>query len=549
MIRQICRSSATLVGLAIVLCLSMPALALDSDTTFADSVEVRVVNVEAVVTDRSGVRIFGLKPEDFELTVDGEEMPIEFFTEIRGGQALRDVGASPWDIAPISEGQAQGTSYLVFVDDFFSIGVDRNRVLQALRDQLDFLGNDDRMAIVSWDGARPQMLTSWTSNIRQLNSALREASTRPAKGLMRYAERRSMLAGSFRNRSRFVLATRSLDITERAYARLLIDQVGDVVSAASATLRGFAAPPGRKVMLLVSGGWPFAPVDFITGTPINAQFEYSLERGERLYGPLIETANLLGYTLYPIDSPGLQADSGISAGSNLAFRNSTGPRSLDFYRETELHYSLQYLARETGGRALINGQRQEPLSLVADDTRSFYWMGFTPQKTGDGEIREIRLEMRQPDFRIRSRSGFRDLSVAEEVTMQVESSLLFGNPAGSDQLAVVIGKVNALKRKRMAVPVSLTLPASAVALLQTGDDEYVADLEIRVAAIDAKGDRSEVVTLPWRVVRNQLPDSDETLEYATALQLRRTSQDLVIAVFDTNSGELFSVSAKVDPVS
>jgi VWFA-related protein len=532
-----------------VLSLPLPALAQSSDSTFAESIDVRVVNVEAVVTDRNGVRIFGLTPEDFQLTVDGEDVPIEFFTEIRGGQVLRDVGSSAWDIAPISDGQASGTSYLVFVDDFFSIGIDRDRVLRALQDQLAFLGNEDRMAIVSWDGARPQMLTSWTSDVRKLSTALRRASTRPAEGLKRYAERRTLLAGSFSARPRFSVLSRQLEITERTYANLLIDQVTEAVDAAAATLRGFAAPPGRKVMLLVSGGWPFAPVDFITGTPLSARFENSLARGEQLYGPLIETANLLGYTLYPIDSPGLQTDSGISASSNQAFRASVGPRTLDFYRETELHYSLRYLARETGGRALINGQRQEPLSLVAEDTRSFYWMGFTPERTGDGEIREIRLEMRQPEFTIRSRSGFRDLSVAEEVTMQVESSLLFGNPAGSDQLAVVIGAGDRLNRKKMAVPLSLSLPASAVTLLQTGDHEYVADLEIRVAAIDARGNRSDVTTIPWRVTRGQLPKEDESIEFSTALEVRRQPQDLVVAVFDTKSGALFSASAKVDPIS
>ena len=102
MIRQAMTSSATLAGLAIALCVSQPALAVPSDKTFADSVDVRVVNVEAVVTDRSGVRIFGLIPEDFKLTVDGKTVPIEFFTEVRGGQALRDIGASAWDVAPIS---------------------------------------------------------------------------------------------------------------------------------------------------------------------------------------------------------------------------------------------------------------------------------------------------------------------------------------------------------------------------------------------------------------------------------------------------------------
>ena len=157
MTKQFSRSSAVLLGIAMVLSLPFPASAQSSDSTFVESIDVRVVNVEAVVTDRNGVRIFGLTPEDFQLTVDGEEVPIEFFTEIRGGQVLRDVGASPWDIAPISEGQAQGTSYLVFIDDFFSIGVDRNRVLRALRDQLSFLGSEDRMSIVSWDGAQQRL--------------------------------------------------------------------------------------------------------------------------------------------------------------------------------------------------------------------------------------------------------------------------------------------------------------------------------------------------------------------------------------------------------
>ncbi|MCY3971427.1 MAG: hypothetical protein OXG74_15955, partial [Acidobacteria bacterium] len=49
---------------------------------FADVIDVRVVNVEVVVTDRKGNRIRGLEASDFELRVDGEPVPIEYFTEI-----------------------------------------------------------------------------------------------------------------------------------------------------------------------------------------------------------------------------------------------------------------------------------------------------------------------------------------------------------------------------------------------------------------------------------------------------------------------------------
>ena len=543
------KDSRMLAGMAMTLLLPVSILAQAPASTFTESVEVRVVNVEAVVTDRGGVRVFGLTPEDFRLLVDGEEVPIDFFTEFRGGKALRDVGTSPWEIAPISESQAEGTSYLVFIDDFFTVAIDRNRVLRALEDQLAFLQPEDRMAIVAWDGARTEMLSRWSSSGRELTKALRNASSRRAQGLRRVAERRSILSGRFLTRQLRFVGGRYLDITERVYAQILIDQVKDAASAASATLRGFGAPPGRKVMLLVSGGWPFAPADFVTGDPISAELDYHFERGEEIYGPLMETANLLGYTLYPIDAPGLQTDTGVNAASDLAFRRSSGVRSLDFYRETELHYSLWYLARETGGRALINGQREEPLSLVADDTRSFYWLGFVPRRTGDGEIHTIELEMRRPGFRARTRSGYRDLSLDEEITMQVASTLLFGYPAHSDQLAVEIGRSQRQKRKSMLVPVTVRLPVSAVAFLPAGDDEYTAELEIRIAALDEQGDRSEVTTLPWRVTLAKLPEGNEIIEYTTSVGMRRQQHDLVVAVYDTKTGALFSSSAQVVPVS
>jgi VWFA-related protein len=528
------------------LLLPLPAGAQDSNDSFGESIDVRVVNVEAVVTDRAGTRVFGLTPDDFQVLVDGEEVPIDFFTEFRGGRALRDVGASPWGVAPISDVQAEGTSYLVFIDDFFSLRVDRNRVLRALEDELAFLGPEDRMAIVAWDGVRAEMLSTWTSSGRDLRRALQSAADRPARGLERLAERRAILSGTILPISARVLGRRGLAITERVYAGILVDQVEGAVDAARATLRGFAAPPGRKVMILASGGWPFRPAEFITGEPFASTLDGRYERGEEIYRSLTETANLLGYTLYPIDVPGLEGHSRGDASNRYPFPR--GAESLDDYRELELHDSLRFLARETGGVALINGQRTEPLSRVADDTRSFYWLGFDPDRSGDGEIRSIELKVRQKGLEVRSRSGYRDLSIEEEVAMQVTSALLFGLPAHSQGLAVELGSSQREKRRTMIVPVRVRLPASAVALLPAGD-RFAADLEVRVAAIDGRGDRSEVTTLPWRVTRDELPAGDEDLQFQASVRLRRAAQDLVVAVYDSNSGELFSATSPVIPTS
>ena len=58
-----------------------------------DTIDVRVVNVEAVVTDSRGRRIKGLNPKDFRLLIDGKDVPIDYFTEIRGGAASNVIPA------------------------------------------------------------------------------------------------------------------------------------------------------------------------------------------------------------------------------------------------------------------------------------------------------------------------------------------------------------------------------------------------------------------------------------------------------------------------
>src|SRR5947199_10341816 len=60
----------------------------DVPPSFGESIDVRVVNVEAVVTDGQGNRVSGLKPEDFRLRVDGKEVPVEYFSEVKDGEAL-----------------------------------------------------------------------------------------------------------------------------------------------------------------------------------------------------------------------------------------------------------------------------------------------------------------------------------------------------------------------------------------------------------------------------------------------------------------------------
>jgi VWFA-related protein len=510
---------------------------------FGERIEVRVVNVEVVVTDRQGNRVPDLAVQDFRLRVDGQDVPIEFFTEVRGGQAIAPTeapGAAIKGLPALAPGSPVGTSYLVFVDDFFSLEARRNDVLESLKDELGRLGPEDRMAIVAYDGRTLDMLSSWSNSERALSRALNEAIGRRSDGVARLAEQRTfdtsrrLATGSFGPRTAF--ASR-LDLEELSYAERLGQQVERVVEAAA--LRGFASPPGRKVMLVLSGGWPFSPADFVVNNSSRPVLNQDVPRGEEIFRPLVDTANRLGYTLYTVDVPGLETEAASAERTDF-----TQPGINQ--REQEVQASLLYVSEQTGGQAMLNSVREQVLARAEADTRSYYWLGFTPSWKGDDERHRIDVDVTRPGLRVRSRDGFLDLSRKAEVSMMVESAMLFGNAAGAQSMPIEVGAAQGKERKTMQLPVSLAIPVDAVTFVPLGG-KHAAELELRIAAIDEKGDRSDIPVIPLALSTEKAPPPGAYIPYKTTLTLRRLAHHLILAVYDPLSGNILTAEADVAP--
>src|SRR5262249_32940151 len=153
---------------------------------FAESIDVRVVNVEAVVTDRRGARVHGLKRDDLRLFVDGSEVPIDYFAEgdEGGGGSASAVAGAPTAPAAARGGPApQGRSPPVFVDESSPVKAQRTLVLKRLGEQLSRLGPADRVAIVAFDGDRLAVLSGWTGDAAALAEVIARAKKRPAGGI------------------------------------------------------------------------------------------------------------------------------------------------------------------------------------------------------------------------------------------------------------------------------------------------------------------------------------------------------------------------------
>jgi VWFA-related protein len=519
--------------------LTLPAGAQEApQAAFADKIEVRALAIEAVVTNRDGQRIQGLEADDFKLLVDGEEVPIDHFAEVRNGNYVQTVEAYPEVVA----GKGSPTSFLLFIDDFFVLPTDRDPVLRAIVDRIPRMEPGDQVAITAWDGNELAVLTPWTSSKDEAVAALQAAMDRPAHGLRRETERRQ-----------YNVTTRPEDMAmtgrygpggyggvgadpyrlgtqERMYSDLLLHQLQGVVGAASASLRAFSTPPGRKVFVMLAGGWPMDVTQYIARNPARTVYERGIPEGAEIYGQIITTANLLGYTAYPVDLPGMRSTGGVDA-SRATSAGAGAIGFAEFTLEQEEHISLRYIAAETGGLAFLNGQRISSLSEVREDVSSFYWISFSPTWAGDDEFHDIRVEVVDPELRVRNRAGFTDVSPQTQVGMAVQTALLYGPFGGQKDFEIEITEAEKAKKKKVDLTVKITIPLSKMTVVETADG-YVAQGVLFVAALDPNGGRSDVPATPIAAMLEKPPGPGDTANYEMKLQLHRKTSRLTVALYD-----------------
>ena len=300
-------------------------------------------------------------------------------------------------------------------------------------------------------------------------------------------------------------------------------------------MRAFAAPRGRKVMLLLSGGWPFSVASYTgggSGLPTK-----ELPEGEEVLRPLASTANLLGYTLYPVDVPGIQTGAADAEATGPAARFGSGA-------EQEIEGSLKFLAQETGGKPILNSNRGLALASAKDDTRSFYWLGFSPSWQRNDKTHNVKLEARRSGLKIRTRSGFLDLSRKAEVTMKVESALLFGNPPDALQMPLKIGEVVRSKRGEIEIPLTLALPVDVMTVLPDGN-KFASQLELRFAASDSEGNTADIPVLPVSLSSDHPPVAGKFVKYETKVKVRGKIDHLVVALYDPLSGKIATAETDV----
>ena len=513
------------------------ATALGQDASFTEMIDVRVINLEVVVTDRAGDRVPDLGPEDFEIEFDGEPIAVDYFSEIREGRAVARDNQGPPGAPYATAGEPVPTRMLLFIDGAFGMPQAYARMSRAAAEQVDSLGPEEQIAIIFYDGQELTMLSDWTSDGDQLRQALASLEDDDFHGPYRLRDWRSYQR-SIGEELRYVAetgvrgdpATPLADLPEFAVVKKTLERQIDRVSRAiGASLYRFADIEGRKTALLWSGGWPWSSFEFLR-TPWNRDLS-SARRSETSLGGVVDTANRLGYTLYMADSP------------------------IDFYgvrASIQQHDTLHSLAAGTGGEAFTNSGAVRALDRAREDTRSYYWLGVTVEGEGDGDRRKVKIKSKRRGLKVRARETWLDLPTEELVSQKVEALAFFSATMSGDS-ATGLAETNPLQlefgeptldRRRARVPLTVGIPLEAITMLP-GQDGYSAKLEVRISVIDEEGGLNEMPVVPVEFSGPE-PQAGAIYYFDTQLEMRRKNHEVTVAVYDAISGSLLSGRHQLD---
>lgn len=522
------------------------------DEPFTETVDVRVINVEAVVEDDQGNRVQGLGIGDFELLVDGKPQPVEYFSEIRGNVAT--AAATPAPAAPaaapapapppgLDEGGRLPTCYVIFVD---LSSADPRYVKQAtenLARQVESIPAEDKVALFVFDGRRLDNLADWRDRRRQVVLSLESLYER-ATGLQAVAEDRAFDLARERLDSRVPQLNQDVSNNLEDGARRLGNRIAASFTALATIMRTAEPPPGRRVILAFGGSWPrdlaahFGVAEGRNGLARRLREYYPLKSYTQVY----ETANLMGYTFYGADLYSNRKAAGSAEVFGSPDIDGADASRLDNLREQDRDFerdaTLMRYAEQTGGKAFTTGFGETTLATLQQDLASFYWLGFTAKKIDKDKDHSIEVRVKRPGLKVRSRKQFSDLSRKVEIDQELDSRLLFSSRASED-FTVVLSEPER-KRSEMTVPITFRIPLDKVVFLPKGKG-YAAELEMRVAAIDDRGQRSPMPNLPPVKLEGPKPQLGQYATYETQLRLNTAARRVVLGLYD-KAGDRLLVS-------
>ncbi len=462
-----------------------------AEETFTDEIEVSLVNLEVVVTDKKGKSVPGLRREDFQVLEDGKPVEITNF--------YAETGPAPGSGPAEPRSVDQRLSLVVFVDDYNTEQESRNAILEGLKQFLTggSLSPGDQVMVVRF-GRSLEVRKPFTTDISQVLSEV-EVIRKLASNL---ASRES----SRDHQIQVVVDALSIggwgataEARIREYAEVETSYVAASLDALETVVGWLGGLPGRKAVLYVSDGLPAVPGEdlfiwaeaysgYRAGNRISGMNAGTYDASE-LFRRVTSKASRNRVAIYPIEAMGA--------------RWVRGTR-LQEARIQNRQNGLSFLAEETGGRTMFNvSQAGSALQTMAGDLSSYYSIGYRPQRHADDREHKIEVKVKGKGMTARYRRWYQDKSLGEAIAERTAATMVFGaeeNPLGA---ALEIGQQTAVGES-FVVPLRVKIPLGKLYLEPKGEKR---EGRLRLFVVASGADTSTPVR-ETRVVTVTVPEKD-----------------------------------------
>ena len=555
-----------------------------SDYTYFDAVDVNLVNVEVVVTDKRGNPIRGLGRHDFELFEDGRPVEIANFYSIDAApaEALEPVAAVAARRAVVPA--EQQLHLAVFVDGMTLQPADRRRVLAAVRDFFDYdLARPTSLILATFDGnLSVESIPRFEPDL--LNARLETLEKAAARGAQREMERRTLLkelemasrnggiaGGTALNENVVWSEAKGALDSIQLYADQLYGEVQRSIGAVEEVVEALAGLSGRKALLYISGGLERYPGEAMFSVwegkfrGMEPYLNVNFNQRKRLLDTtpdvqrLIRHANSNRVTFYAIGTGrgpaagGVSAeeggyDIGAAAGPHGGRTWSTETEAID---ESNLKSALSELAAATGGLSMTNSRNYDRLlGGMNRDFGSYYSLGYAPDRQRDGKRHKLAVRVAGGDFEVRYRETFREQTLEELMNGRTRSAALLGRELNPLQVSMEFGASSKEKNEYM-VPVMVKVPLARLSLLER-DENHEGRIGIFICARDAKGRVSPVqsIDVPIRVPTERLPSAlGQVAGYRMTLRMRPEAHSVAVSVRDALAQVSSTVTGSWSPAA
>jgi VWFA-related protein len=490
----------------------------------AYEIEVIVTNVDVVVTDKKGNRVFGLKPENFELYEDGLLQKLTNFYEVKGmdvytsspDREREKLVASP---QPLAKSFPRFRNKIIFYFDNWHLHpLNRNwsikRLESFINNNFSIEDNSTQGMVVCLD-QKLDLVQDFTSNSHTLLQAIGEVKERSGQALLQQRTRESLK----KELNDIVTNTGSgerLNSYERAMgiARNFVEAAqGDLMfslKSMNAFLDYLTGIEGKKILIYVSDGLPLNPSEEVFAF-IDQAFPFGNARNEalnydetRLFKELTAKCNANEISIYPINAQGLESMilSADKAGGWNTYSRGSGMSRIGARFKNE---ALKLMANDTGGIAVLETNDIESgLERIENDLQFYYSLGYVSPHREDNRYHsiEVKLVGLSEKYDIRLRQGYTRLSQEEKIKESVFSRLYLRRLYNPTSIMIQIMPVELIAAtEKLRLTLKLLLPIKNLTLLPQEND-YRGQIKVYIALMDSEGklsgchELSELIKIP-----------------------------------------------------